>query len=145
MVGKNPRGASMRLLATFLLSVTLAHAQSIPQAGITEIDALFKRAVNEGTVPGVVAIVTSKDRILYHNAFGLRDIANGRPMQEDSIFRIASMTKPMTSAAIMLLKEQWKLNLDDPVAKYLPEFKGREVITNYNAVDGSFSTRKASG
>jgi CubicO group peptidase (beta-lactamase class C family) len=55
------------------------------------------------------------------------------------------MTKPVTSAAIMLLQQQGKLRLDDPASKYLPEFKDREVIANYNPADGSFTTRKASG
>jgi methyl acetate hydrolase len=135
----------MRVIAAVLLSITLAQGQSLAPKGTTEIDALFQRAVTEGTIPGVVAIVASKDRILYQNAFGLKDVANRKPMQRDSIFRIASMTKPVTSAAIMLLEEQGKLRLDDPVSKYLPEFKGREVIASFNQADGSFTTRKASG
>jgi methyl acetate hydrolase len=135
----------MRVLAALLLSVTIAQGQSLSPKAVTEIDALFQRAVSQGTVPGVVAIVATKDQILYHNAFGLRDVANGKPMQKDSIFRIASMTKPVTTAAIMLLQEQGKLRVDDPVSKYLPEFKDREVISSFNAADGSFTTRKSSG
>jgi len=135
----------MRVLAALLLSVTIAQGQSLSPKGVTEIDALFQRAVSQGTVPGVVAIVATKDQILYHNAFGLRDVANRKPMQKDSIFRIASMTKPVTTAAIMLLQEQGKLRVDDPVSKYLPEFKDREVISSFNAADGSFTTRKSRG
>src|SRR5207249_3000103 len=102
--------------------------------------AIFQKAVQQGTVPGVVAIVASKDQILYYKAFGLQDVANKKPMQKESIFRIASMTKPVTSAAIMLLIEQGKLRLDDPVSTYLPEFAGREVVANFNPADGTLMT-----
>jgi CubicO group peptidase (beta-lactamase class C family) len=135
----------MRLLAALLLSVTLAQGQSLLPKGATEIDALFQRAVEQGTVPGVVAVVASKNQVLYYRAAGMKEVAGQKPMTMDSIFRIASMTKPITSAAIMLLQEQGKLRLDDPVSRYLPEFKDREVIASFNSVDGSFTTRKASG
>jgi methyl acetate hydrolase len=134
----------MRLLAALLLSVTLAQGQSLSPKGATEIDALFQRALEQGTVPGVVAIVASRNQVLYYKAVGMKDVAGQKPMTMDSIFRIASMTKPVTSAAIMLLQEQGKLRLDDPVSKYLPEFKDREVIAGFNSADASFTTRKAS-
>ena len=135
----------MRLLAAILLSVTLAQGQSLSTKGTTEIDALFQRAVEDGTVPGVVAVVASENQVIYYKAIGMKDVAAQKPMTTDSIFRIASMTKPITSAAIMLLQEQGKLRLDDPVSKYLPEFKDREVIAAFNSADASFTTRKASG
>ena len=133
----------MKILITILLSAVLAQGQTLPQKGVTEIDALFQRAMDQGTVPGVVAIVASKNQILYHNAFGLQDVANKKPMQKESIFRIASMTKPVTSSAVMLLVEQGKLKLDDPVSKYLPEFSGREVVASFTPTDGTLTTRKA--
>src|SRR5207244_13178028 len=105
---------------------------SLSDKGISEIDALLQEAVRQGTVPGVVAIVTNKDRVLYHGAFGLMDTGKGKLMQKDSIFRIASMTKPVTSVAIMMLKEQGKLGLDDPVSKYLPALQTRQVIPSFN-------------
>ena len=110
---------------------------------VSEIDALLQEAVRQGTVPGVVAIVTNKDRVLYHGAFGLMDTGKRKPMQKDSIFRIASMTKPVTSVAIMMLKEQGKLGLDDPVSKYLPAFQNREVISSFNPADATYKTKKA--
>jgi len=111
--------------------------------GASEIDALLQQAVRQGTVPGVVAIVANKERILYHGAFGLMDAGKGKPMQKDSIFRIASMTKPVTSVAVMMLKEEGKLGLDDPVSKYLPSFQDREVISSFNPVDVTYTTKKA--
>lgn len=135
----------MRVIAILLLSVTLAHGQSLGPKGVTEIDALFRAAVEQGTVPGVVAIVASKNQVLYFNSFGQRDLAQKKPMGMDSIFRIASMTKPVTSAAIMMLQEQGKLRLEDPVSKFLPEFKDREVVASFSPADGTFTTRKSAG
>ena len=133
----------MRVLLTLLLSVTLAHGQSLTTKAGTDIDNLFTRAVEQGVAPGAVVIVAGKEKVIYFNAFGLQDVAGQKRMATDSIFRIASMTKPVTSAAIMLLVDQNKLKVDDPVSKYLPEFKDREVIATFNAADASVTTRKA--
>jgi CubicO group peptidase (beta-lactamase class C family) len=123
------------------------HAQSalpaLGQNGAPEIDAILQRAVQQGVVPGVVAMVVNKDRVLYENAFGLMDVGKHKSMSKDSIFRIASMTKPVTSVAIMMLIEDGKLSLDDPVSKYVPSFKEREVLATFNAADASFTTKKA--
>ena len=105
---------------------------TLPIKGTSEIDALLRQAVRQGTVPGVVAIVANKERILYHGAFGLMDTGKRKPMQKDSIFRIASMTKPVTSVAVMMLEEQGKLKVDDAVSKYLPAYKNRDVIAAFN-------------
>jgi CubicO group peptidase (beta-lactamase class C family) len=69
-----------------------------------------------------VTLVVTRDAILHHAATGLADRAAGRPMREDTVFWIASMTKPLTGAAILLLQDEGKLRLEDPVAKHLPEF-----------------------
>jgi CubicO group peptidase (beta-lactamase class C family) len=71
------------------------------------------------------------------------DAGKKKPMSKDAIFRIASMTKPVTSVAIMMLAEQKKLSLDDPVSKYLPAFREREVIATFNPSDATFTTKKA--
>jgi methyl acetate hydrolase len=111
--------------------------------GISEIDSVLQQAVQQGTIPGVVAIVANKDQILYHQAFGLMNVAKQKLLQKDSIFRLASMTKPVTSVAVMMLKEEGKLSLDDPVSKYLPAFKDRELISNFNPTDATYTTKKA--
>ena len=131
------------LLASILFVGVLAQGQTFSAKGTAEIDALLQRVVQAGIVPGVVAIVASKDHILYHHAYGLRDMRGQKAMQEDTIFRIASMTKPLTSAAIMLLVEQGKLRLDDPVSKFIPSFANRETIASFDASSGAFTTRKA--
>jgi CubicO group peptidase (beta-lactamase class C family) len=131
------------LLATILFVGVLAQGETFSAKGAAEIDALLQHTIQVGTVPGVVAIVANKDHILYHHAYGLRDVQGQKAMKEDTIFRIASMTKPLTSAAIMQLVEQGKLRLDDPVSKYIPSFANRETIASFDASTGAFTTRKA--
>src|SRR5262245_26133893 len=86
------------------------------------IDAALAAAVERKDVPGVVALVADRRRVLYQGGFGVADVSTGRALSADAVFRIASMTKPVTSAAAMQLIEQGRFGLDDPVEKYLPEF-----------------------
>src|SRR5690606_5396163 len=76
-------------------------------------------------------------------AFGKQNVAQSVPMTMDTIFRIASMTKPVTSAAVVMLMEEGKIALDDPIGRYLPEFAGLEVIENFDFDDHSYTTRPA--
>jgi CubicO group peptidase (beta-lactamase class C family) len=73
------------------------------------IDAVLRAAVERKDVPGVVALVTNRDRVLYQGAFGVADVSTGRELTADALFRIASMTKPITSLALLQLVEQGKL------------------------------------
>ena len=98
-----------------------ANAQNPPARG--PIDASLLAAVEQKDVPGVVALVTNRERVLFQGAFGVADVSTGRPLATDALFRIASMTKPVTSVALMQLVEQGKIGLDDPAEKYLPELK----------------------
>jgi CubicO group peptidase (beta-lactamase class C family) len=97
--------------------------------------------VAAGDVPGVVAMVVDRQSTIYSGAFGKADVASHRPMSADSIFRIASMTKPITSLAAMMLVEQGRLRLDDPIAKYLPEFSRVQVLTSWHEPDGTYDGR----
>jgi CubicO group peptidase (beta-lactamase class C family) len=105
------------------------------------IDAYLTSVVRETRIPGIVALVVDADRIVYTGAFGRQDVAAGLPMARDSIFRIASMTKPVTSAAIMMLVQEGDIGLDDPVSDYLPAFEEQRVIENFNPADKSYTTR----
>ena len=78
---------------------------------------------------GAVTMVVGPDRIIALEAFGLADIASSRPMRKDSLFWIASMTKPITAMGVLMLVEEGKLGLDDPVEKYLPSFKAQKLAT----------------
>src|SRR5215217_4925645 len=84
-------------------------AQNSP--GSATIDASLRGAVERKDVPGVVALVTDRQRVLYQGAFGVADVATGRALDADALFRIASMTKPVTSVALMQLIEQGRLGL----------------------------------
>jgi methyl acetate hydrolase len=134
-------------LAILLMPGCIARSAGLPtlaSSGAAAIDRVLQDAVNKGDVPGVVAAVTNKDRILYLKAFGKQDVAKGVAMSTDTLFRIASMTKPVTSVGIMMLYEQGKLRLDDPAGNYLPAYRGRPVIASFNEKDATYTTRPAS-
>jgi CubicO group peptidase (beta-lactamase class C family) len=84
--------------------------------------------VDEGKVSGGVALTVRHGKVADVTTFGYRDVATKPPMTEDTIFAIASMTRPITCVAVMTLVEQWKVGIDDPVAKYIPELKGLRVL-----------------
>jgi methyl acetate hydrolase len=100
-------------------------------------------SVERGDTPGVVALVVDRTGVLYEGAAGKLDVGHNIPMPVDAIFNIASMTKPVTSVAIMMLLEEGKLRLDDPVSKYLTGFDNLQVITKFNEQDGTYETRPA--
>src|SRR3954451_22855243 len=116
-----------------------ASAQHSP--GGSALDAALRAAMEENGVPGVVALVTDRQRVLYRGAFGVADVATGRPLTLDALFRIASMTKPVTSVALMQLVEQGRLGLDDPAEKYLPELAGLKVLESFDAASGDYKLR----
>jgi methyl acetate hydrolase len=136
------------VLVIALLSGYAIRSATLPTldaSGAAAIDRMFQAAIDKGEIPGVVAAVTNKDQIVYLKALGRQDVARGVPMTDGTMFRIASMTKPVTSVGIMMLVEQGKLRLDDPVSKYLPAYKGRPVMASFNEADASYTTRPAKG
>ncbi len=94
---------------------------------LNRIHTAMQRYVDKGLVPGVVTLVARKGRVVYLDATGQRDVENKAPMTTDTIFRIASMTKPIASVALMMLYEEGHFLLSDPIAKFLPEFKEMKV------------------
>jgi methyl acetate hydrolase len=115
----------------------------LSDAGKSGIAKVATTATERGDVPGVVTLIVNRDGVLYEGAAGKQDVARGVELKPDAIFRIASMTKPVTSVAIMMLVDAGKVQLDDPVSKYLPEFKGRPVIAKFNEADATYTTRPA--
>ncbi len=107
-------------------------AYAVAACGLTEADAqrvqtLVQAMVARGHAPGAVVDVRCQGRPWLHAAHGLSDVARGRPMQLDSLFRIYSMTKPITSVLVLMLAEEGRLSIDDPVARHLPEFASTAV------------------
>lgn len=118
-------------------------ASAQKSSGSAALDTSLRGAVERKDVPGVVALVTDRERVLYQGAFGVADVETGRPLTTDALFRIASMTKPVTSVALMQLVEQGRLGLDDPAEKYLPELAGLKVIESFDPATGAYQVRPA--
>ena len=110
-------------------SIGRAWAQG-PQS--RQIDAALRRAVEAKEVPGVVAVAANDKGVIYEGAFGARDLVQGPAMTLDTIFRLASMTKAVTSVAAMQLVEQGKLQLDQPIGNVLPELSAPQVLEGFD-------------
>ena len=108
------------LTATILLLIAMP--------ALADPDAVLERVVRDGAIPGIVAMVAKSERVIYQKAVGLADVAGGKPMQVDSIFRIASMTKPMTSVAMMQFVDDGRVDLDAPMSDYLDDFEPLPVL-----------------
>ncbi len=125
------------LICLSLLSTPYLQAASLPNAKLAQVGFSAERLdrlsramqgyVDQGRVAGLVTLVLRDGQVVYEKAFGKIDIERNQPMPVNAIFRIASQTKAITSTAIMMLQEEGKLLLDDPVAKYIPEFSGARV------------------
>ena len=113
--------------ATSLQPAGSPEAVGLSSARLKEMSAAFQAGVEKKEIPGAVVLVARQGKIAYFEAFGFRDREANAPMARDSIFRIASMTKPVTSVAVMMLVEQGRLSLSDPVSRHLPEFKDVKV------------------
>ena len=118
-------------------------------AGVSEerlerIDAMLNEAIAQNQIPGAVALVARNGKIVYHKAFGMADNEAERSLQRDDIFRIASQTKAITSTAVMMLWEEGKFSLNDPISRYIPEFENAVIFESLNEADSSFMGTPAS-
>lgn len=130
--------------AIALLLSAHGFAAELTEKGLADLDLYLQNAIVSTHIPGMVALVVNKDGIVYEKAFGLMDSANNKPMTTDAIFRLASMTKAITSTAIMMLVEEGKIGLDTPVSEYLPALRNPQVFTQWNVEDGTFTAKPAS-
>ena len=112
---------------------------------LSGIEMMCANAVAQGEVPGIVALVARNGKIVLYKAFGKADNQSGRNLKRDDIFRIASQSKAITSTAVMMLWEQGKFKLDDPISKFIPEFKNPQVLKSFQYKDTSYTTTPASG
>jgi CubicO group peptidase (beta-lactamase class C family) len=104
------------------------------------IDALLREYTAANRVPGASALIMRDGKVIYRKAFGLDDVAAKTPLREDAILRIASQTKAITSAGVMMLYDEGKFQLDDPISKYLPAFRSPKVLASFNPADSSYTT-----
>jgi len=108
-------------------------------AKLAKVSEFFKNEVATGKIPGAIVLIQQHGKPVYHEFFGVRDTATKAPMTDDTIFRIFSMTKPITSVAAMTLIDQHKIKLDDPVAMYIPSFATAKVGVEKKADNGEKS------
>lgn len=123
---------------TIALQPTIAPGVSAER--LTRIDRLLQEYVDKHWIGGATAIVVKDGTTIYHNSIGYNDIDKKTPLTNDAIYRIASQTKAITSVAIMMLYEEGKILLDDPLSKYIPEYKNAKVLETYNERDTTYTT-----
>jgi len=107
---------------------------------LARIDNLVKEYVDKRWIAGATVLVARNGKIVYYKGLGYDDIDKKTPIKKDAICRIASQTKAITSVAVMMLYEEGKLLLNDPVSKYIPEFKNPKVLDKFNEADTTYTT-----
>ena len=121
------------------LRVSTPESVQVSAERLNRIDNMLQKSIDDGWIAGAVGFIARDGKIIYNRSFGLNDIETRSPMQTDNIFRIASQTKAISSIGMMMLFEEGKFLLDDPVSKYIPEFANPKVIDTYNEKDTSFT------
>ena len=143
--------AFLYVLTILIALAPVVSGQGLPQApprsvGLSQqrldrIGMLMQEHVDGGLLAGAVALVARDGKVAYLKSVGMQDKEMNVPMKPDTIFRIASMSKPITSVAVMVLYEEGWFRLSDPVSKYLPEFKDMKVLVSGPAGDGKGAAR----
>src|SRR5215831_17463664 len=144
-----------RILSTlflFLLCTNAVHAQStvltngIPEsagfskARLARLDSGMSDWVKNKWVSGSVALIARHGKIVFNKACGYNDVDTKAPLDKNGIFRIASQTKAVTTVAVMMLWEEGKFSLDDPVSKFIPSFAHQQVIKDFNWKDTTYTS-----
>lgn len=134
----------------FVLMVQISFAQVIQTNGkanaaidmqrLSRIDDLVNSYISKNWLTGAVTLVIKDNQLLQYKGYGLADVATKKPMAKDAIFRIMSQTKAITSTGILILYEQGKLLLDEPIANFVPAFKNPSVLDKFTAADSSYTT-----
>jgi CubicO group peptidase (beta-lactamase class C family) len=122
------------------LAVAVPETQKFSQHHLYRIDHMIKEYIDAGKVNGAAALIARNGKIVYYRSFGFDDREARKPMKRNAIFRIASQTKAITSVAVMMLYEEGKFLLDDPVSRYIHSFKNPQVLDKFDANDSSYTT-----
>jgi CubicO group peptidase (beta-lactamase class C family) len=133
--------ASLPIRARELQPLATATPEQVGMSGerLGRITATLKKEIADGKLPGAVVMVARKGKIIYSDAIGFQDKGANTPMKLDSIFRIYSMTKPLASAAAMMLVEDGVIQLTDPISRFLPAFKDMQVSAATTGADGKIA------
>ena len=143
----NPRTV---LVSIVILFISLLGQSQVIQTGtknntvdyerLAKIDGLINEYISKNWLTGAVTIIIKDNQLVQYKGYGYADVASKKPMQNDAIFRLASQTKAITSIGIMILYEQGKLLLDQPISDFIPEFKKPVVLDKFNDADSSYTT-----
>jgi CubicO group peptidase (beta-lactamase class C family) len=131
---------SAQTIKPITLSMGLPEQSNFSAERLARIDKIVQQYVDSGWINGAIALVAKNGKIVYYKGIGYDDKELKQPMKKDAIFRIASQTKAITSVAVMQLVEEGKILLDDPLWKYIPDFRKPVVLDKFNPVDSSYST-----
>jgi len=125
--------------------LTYAKAETVGMSAerLSKIDKMMQDEVDNGNLPGMVALIARNGKIVLHQAYGVADAETGRKMEKDALFRLASQTKAITATAVMILWEEGKFRLNDPISNYIPEFKNAGILSGFNSDDTTFTSTPA--
>lgn len=128
-------------LVLLVIGCTNSENSRIDLERLKVVEELLTDDINNNKIPGAVVLVGNEKGIVYQKAFGVKNPLTNEKYATDDIFRIASMTKAITSVAVLKLWEDGKINLDDPIEKYIPEFKDAEILETFNEKDSSYTSK----
>ena len=128
-------------LVLLVIGCTNSENSRIDLERLKVVEELLTDDINNNKIPGAVVLVGNEKGIVYQKAFGVKNPLTNEKYATDDIFRIASMTKAITSIAVLKLWEDGKINLDDPIEKYIPEFKDAEILETFNEKDSSYTSK----
>ena len=129
-------------LVLLIIGCTNSNNTKIDLNRLNSIEELITKDIEQNNLPGAVVLVGDDKGIIYKRAFGVKNPETQEKYKDDDIFRIASMTKAITSIAVLKLWEKGKIYLDDPIEKYIPEFKGVEIFESFNEKDSSYTSKQ---
>ena len=128
-------------LVLLVIGCTNSENSKIDLERLKVVEELLTDDINNNKIPGAVVLVGNEKGIVYQKAFGVKNPLTNEKYATDDIFRIASMTKAITSVAVLKLWEDGRINLDDPIEKYIPEFKDAEILVSFNEKDSSYTSK----
>tara|TARA_B100000424_G_scaffold224434_1_gene184336 strand:+ start:178 stop:1428 length:1251 start_codon:yes stop_codon:yes gene_type:complete len=128
-------------LVLLVIGCTNSENSKIDLERLKVVEELLTDDINNNKIPGAVVLVGNEKGIVYQKAFGVKNPLTNEKYATDDIFRIASMTKAITSVAVLKLWEDGRINLDDPIEKYIPEFKDAEILETFNEKDSSYTSK----
>jgi len=126
-----------------VLTEAAPESVGISSERLSRIDQMCADAIKKGDLPGIVSLIVRNGKIVHWKAYGMADSQAGRALKRDDIFRIASQSKAITSTALMMLWEEGKFRLDDPISKFIPEFKNPQVLKSFKYSDTTYTTAAA--